>query len=142
MPGPLILTYGCITAWSVSLNPNGSTYASSSASGNITIHSADPADFGRKLSSIPSGRVKFGMSCRHVRNSISRTHEILSHFLHIHIQSPDGRRVALGLETGQIFVFDLESNTLWTTFTSHAMPMRSISWSADSSVSVIFDSLV
>jgi len=48
----------------------------------------------------------------------------------------------LGLETGQIFVFDLESNTLWTTFTSHAMPVRSISWSADSSVSVIFDDLV
>ncbi|KAF5363611.1 hypothetical protein D9756_000118 [Leucocoprinus leucothites] len=100
-------------SWSVSLNPNGSTYASSSASGNITIHSADPSEFGKKLSSIPSGRVKFGMNCRH---------------------SPDGRKVALALETGQIYVFDLEANALSTTFTSHAMAVRSLSWSADSSL--------
>lgn len=76
------------------------------------------------------------MNCRHVRRSVS---SILSKFLHIYIQSPDGRKVALGLETGQIYVFDLESNTLSTTFTSHAMPVRSISWSTDSSVSVICD---
>jgi len=100
-------------SWSVSLNPNGSTYASSSASGNITIHSADPNNFGERLSSLPSGRVKFGMNCRH---------------------SPDGRKVALALETGQIFIFDLESNALSTTFTSHAMAVRSLAWSADSSL--------
>ncbi|EKM79801.1 hypothetical protein AGABI1DRAFT_113083 [Agaricus bisporus var. burnettii JB137-S8] len=100
-------------SWSISLNPSGSTYASSNASGNVTIHSADPSNFGERLSSIASGRVKFGMNCRH---------------------SPDGRKIALALETGQIFVFDLEASSLLTTFTSHAMAVRSLSWSADSSL--------
>lgn len=37
-------------------------------------------------------------------------------------------------ETGQIFIFDLESNSLTTTYTSHAMSVRSLAWSPDSSV--------
>lgn len=51
------------------------------------------------------------------------------------IQSPDGKRVAMSSDAGQIFIFDLESETLATTFTSHAMSVRSLAWSPDSSVS-------
>jgi WD repeat-containing protein 61 len=39
-------------------------------------------------------------------------------------------------ETGQIFIFDLESNSLSAAFTSHAMSVRSIAWSPDSTVRV------
>lgn len=49
-------------------------------------------------------------------------------------QSPDGRRLAMSSETGQIFVFDLETNSLSAAFTSHAMSVRSVAWSPDSSV--------
>ncbi|KAJ8081932.1 Ski complex subunit Rec14 [Marasmius tenuissimus] len=101
-------------AWSVSLNPSGSTYASCGGSGKATIHSAQlDGSFGERLSTIPSGRTKFGMYCAH---------------------SPDGKRLALSSESGQIFIFDLESSSLLNTFTSHAMSVRSLSWSPDSSL--------
>lgn len=98
-------------SWSVSLNPtNGTTYASSGGSGNITIHSAQSHNFGESLATISSGRNKFGMYCSH---------------------SPDGKRVAMSNETGQVFVFDLESSSLSQTFQNHAMAVRSLAWSSD-----------
>jgi len=55
------------TAWSVSLNPKGSTYAATGGSGNVTIHSAEPETFGEQRTTLQSGRGKFGMQCSHVR---------------------------------------------------------------------------
>ncbi|RDB20210.1 WD repeat-containing protein 61 [Hypsizygus marmoreus] len=100
-------------SWSVSLNPNGETYASCGGSGNVSIHSAQTSNFGERLSTLPSGRHKFGMHCSH---------------------SPDGRRIAMSSETGQIFIFDIETSSLSTTYTSHAMSVRSLAWSPDSSL--------
>jgi len=100
-------------SWSVSINPKGETYASTGASGNVTIRSTEPDTFGQRLSSLPSGRNKFGMYCSH---------------------SPDGKRIAMSSETGQIYIFDLESNSLVTTYTSHAMSVRSLAWSPDCSL--------
>ncbi|KAF9004277.1 WD repeat-containing protein 61 [Cyathus striatus] len=100
-------------SWSVSLNPKGETYASTGGSGNVWIHSAKSDTFGERLATLPSNRSKFGMFCAH---------------------SPDGKRIAMSSETGQIFIFDLETNTLQSTFTSHAMSVRSVSWSYDSSL--------
>ncbi len=54
------------TAWSVSLNPKGGTYAATGGSGNVTIHSAEPETFGERRTALPSGRGKFGMRCNHV----------------------------------------------------------------------------
>ena len=54
------------TAWSVSLNPKGDTYAATGGSGNVSIHSAEPETFGERRTVLPSGRGKFGMRCRHV----------------------------------------------------------------------------
>ncbi|KAG5639837.1 hypothetical protein DXG03_003010, partial [Asterophora parasitica] len=48
--------------------------------------------------------------------------------------SPDGRRVAMSSETGQIFIFDIESSSLTATYTSHAMSVRNLAWSPDSSL--------
>ncbi|KAG7450795.1 WD repeat-containing protein 61 [Guyanagaster necrorhizus] len=97
-------------SWSVSLHPNCQIYASSGASGNVAIHSASSENFGRRLSTLPSGRSKFGLHCTH---------------------SPDGKRVALSSESGQIYIFDLETNSLATTYTSHAMAVRDLVWSPD-----------
>lgn len=55
------------TAWSVSLNPQGDTYASTGGSGNVSIHSAQTDNFGERLSTLTSGRNKFGMFCSYVR---------------------------------------------------------------------------
>ncbi|KAF8484580.1 WD repeat-containing protein 61 [Russula ochroleuca] len=98
-------------SWSVSLNPKGGTYAATGGSGNVTIHSAEPETFGERRTTLSSGRGKFGMRCNH---------------------SPDGSRVALSVDSGQIFIFDLASSTLTATYTSHAMAVRSLSWSPDS----------
>ncbi|KAI0000061.1 WD repeat-containing protein 61 [Russula vinacea] len=98
-------------SWSVSLNPKGGTYAATGGSGNVTIHSAEPETFGERRTTMSSGRGKFGMRCSH---------------------SPDGSRVALSVDSGQIFIFDLVSSTLTSTYTSHAMAVRSLSWSPDS----------
>ena len=49
-------------------------------------------------------------------------------------KAPDGKRVAMGSETGQIYLFDVESGILANTYTSHAMGVRSLAWSADSQV--------
>lgn len=98
-------------AWSVSLNPKGRTYASTGGSGNVTIHSAERDSFGERRATLPSGRSKFGMFCKH---------------------SPDGSRVAMSSETGQIYIFDIASASLSSTYTSHAMAVRSLAWSADS----------
>lgn len=100
-------------AWSVSLNPRGDTYASTGGSGNVSIHSAQTDNFGERLSTISSGRNKFGMFCSY---------------------SPDGRRIAMSSETGQIYIFDVESSALSFTFTSHAMSVRSLAWSPDSNL--------
>ncbi|KAI0827040.1 WD repeat-containing protein 61 [Trametes gibbosa] len=100
-------------SWSVSLNPRGGTYASTGGSGNVTIHSAEAGSFGERRAVLTSGRSKFGMCCKH---------------------SPDGSRVAMSSEAGQIYVFDLASNSLQTTYSSHAMAVRSLAWSADSNL--------
>ncbi|PPQ92751.1 hypothetical protein CVT25_003860, partial [Psilocybe cyanescens] len=89
-------------SWSVSLHTGGDTYASTGGSGNVLIHSARPDNFGERISTLPSGRNKFGMFCSY---------------------SPDGRRVAMSSESGQIYIFDAESATLSFTFTSHAMSL-------------------
>ncbi|KAH9977596.1 WD repeat-containing protein 61 [Lactifluus volemus] len=102
---------GAEPSWSVSLNPKGGTYAATGGSGNVTIHSAEPETFGEQRTILQSGRGKFGMRCSH---------------------SPDGSRVALSVESGQIFIFDLASSALTATYTSHAMAVRSLSWSPDS----------
>lgn len=102
---------GAEPSWSVSLNPRGSTFAATGGSGNVTIHSAEAETFGEQRTTLQSGRGKFGMRCSH---------------------SPDGSRVALSVESGQIFIFDLASGTLTSTYTSHAMAVRSLSWSPDS----------
>ncbi|KAG6886691.1 hypothetical protein C0992_002805 [Termitomyces sp. T32_za158] len=100
-------------SWSVSIHPSGQTYASSGGSGRVSIRSARPADFGTRISTLSSGRHKFGLYCSH---------------------SPDGRKIAMSSETGQIFVFDIESAALVATYSSHAMPVRSLAWSPDSSL--------
>jgi WD repeat-containing protein 61 len=61
-------------AWSVSLHPHGETYASTGSSGNVTIHSAGPDNFGQRLSTLTSGRQKFGMFCTHVRRLFLASH--------------------------------------------------------------------
>ncbi|KZT06556.1 WD repeat-containing protein 61 [Laetiporus sulphureus 93-53] len=98
-------------SWSVSLHPSGETYASTGGSGNVTIHSAESKSFGERRATLKSGRAKFGMFCKH---------------------SPDGKRIAMSSETGQIYIFDLASSSLVSTYTSHAMAVRSLAWSADS----------
>ncbi|KIY48388.1 WD40 repeat-like protein [Fistulina hepatica ATCC 64428] len=50
------------------------------------------------------------------------------------LSSPDGTRAPLASETGQVYVFDIESAQLQTMLTSHAMSVRSIAWSADLSL--------
>ncbi|PPR06106.1 hypothetical protein CVT26_005333 [Gymnopilus dilepis] len=100
-------------SWSVSLHPSGESYASTGGSGNVFIHSAKPENFGERISTLSSGRNKFGMYTTY---------------------SPDGRRVAMSSETGQIYIFDTESGSLSITFTSHAMAVRSLAWSPDSNL--------
>ncbi|KAL1943896.1 hypothetical protein VTO73DRAFT_3714 [Trametes versicolor] len=100
-------------SWSVSLNPKGGSYASTGGTGNVTIHSAEADSFGERRATLTSGRSKFGMYCKH---------------------SPDGARVAMSSEAGQIYIFDLASNALQTTYSSHAMGVRSLAWSADSNL--------
>ncbi|KAK2459951.1 hypothetical protein APHAL10511_008036 [Amanita phalloides] len=100
-------------SWSVSLHPTLETYASTGASGQVQIRSAKVDNFGERVGTLSPGRIKFGMHCAH---------------------SPDGKRIALATESGQVFIFDLESNALATAFTSHAMAVRSIAWSYDSSL--------
>ncbi|KAG8873782.1 hypothetical protein FRB98_008777 [Tulasnella sp. 332] len=74
-------------AWSVSLHPQGATYATSNASGSVNIFSAVADTFGDHLRSIPTSRSKFGMCVKH---------------------SPDGQRIALSTEAGAIYIFDIE----------------------------------
>jgi len=100
-------------SWSVSLHPKGTTYASCGGSGNLLIHSTETTTFGQHRATIPSGRVKYGLCCTH---------------------SPDGRWIAMGSETGHICIFDSQAHQLTQTYTSHAMAVRTLSWSPDSSL--------
>lgn len=54
-------------AWAVSLHPSAETYAATGASGNVTIHSAGPSNFGERIAKLESGRTRMGMSIAHVR---------------------------------------------------------------------------
>lgn len=68
------IMHGLSTAWSVSLHPSGETFAATGGSGNISIHSADPASFGERKTVLPSGRSKFGMCCKYVSAAIAFKH--------------------------------------------------------------------
>lgn len=74
----------CSAAWSVSLHPQGETYASTGSSGNVFIHSAQPNDFGQRISTLASGRQKFGMFCKHV--GIHFKHNLISDSRHSRAQ--------------------------------------------------------
>ncbi|KAF7301986.1 WD repeat-containing protein 61 [Mycena indigotica] len=100
-------------SWSVSLHPDGTTYAASGSGGKVVIYSAQADSFGKQVAKFSTGRSKYGMFCQY---------------------SPDGKRVALASETGQIYVFDVEQAALSATFTSHALAVRSLVWSADSNL--------
>jgi WD40 repeat protein len=127
-------------AWSISLHPNSETYASTGGSGNVLIHSAQVENFGERLATLSPGPQKFGMTCSHVRFFFFLRHREPAvsltppHPPCFRKKSPDGKRVALAAESGQIFIFDLESNALATSFHSHAMSVRSLAWSYDCNV--------
>ncbi|TFK63454.1 WD40 repeat-like protein [Pluteus cervinus] len=104
-------TKGDSPAWSVSLHPAGEQYASTGASGNITLRSAKAEDFGAVLSALQPRSQTFGLCCAY---------------------SPDGNRVAMTAENGEIFIFDSVRGSLVSTFTSHVMPVRTLSWTPDS----------
>ncbi|KAG1737351.1 WD40-repeat-containing domain protein [Suillus occidentalis] len=70
-------------SWSVSLNPNGMTYAGTSSSGNVNTYSANPDSFETRQAVLTSGRSRRGMVCVH---------------------SPDGTRVALSNGAGQLLL--------------------------------------
>ncbi|KAF8520736.1 WD repeat-containing protein 61 [Hysterangium stoloniferum] len=101
--------------WAVSLHPNGSTYASTGSDGNVTIRSAVSVNFGSPIQQLSPGKTKFGMSLSY---------------------SPDGSKIALSSETGQIYLFDIEASQLLNTYTSHAMCVRSLAWSLDNQLLV------
>jgi hypothetical protein len=78
-----------VVAWAVSLCADGKTYASTGASGAITVHSAEPLSpeidgdtFGQRLAQIPTGRSKFG--------------------LYLDYNPVDSTRIAMSNETGQV----------------------------------------
>ena len=54
----------------------------------------------------------------------------------IPVQSPDGSKIAMSSETGQLYLFDIDSSQLLNTYTSHAMCVRSIAWSPDGQVRI------
>lgn len=62
------LVFG-VTAWSVSLHPDGRTYAATGGAGNVTIHSAETSNFGQQIAKLEAGRSKFGMFTAHVCTS-------------------------------------------------------------------------
>ncbi|GJJ15851.1 hypothetical protein Clacol_010129 [Clathrus columnatus] len=101
--------------WAVSLHPNAQSYASTGSDGAVTIRSASSSDFGSGIHNMSPGKTRYGMSLAH---------------------SPDGSKIALSSETGQIYMFDLESSQLLNTSTSHAMCVRSLAWSPDSQLLV------
>lgn len=95
------VTGQCITAWSVSLNPKGGTYASTGGSGNVSIHSADSATFGERRTTLPSGRSKFGMYCKHVGSPSSNLQPY--HYLVSSIRLPCTLADVLVTHTSPIF---------------------------------------
>ncbi|KAF8549938.1 WD40 repeat-like protein [Imleria badia] len=115
---------GAEPSWGVSLNPKGGTYAGTSGAGNVNIYSVSPDSFGVRQAVLSSGRNKHGMACKHVRPTPCMS-------LYVDTFRPDGKRIALSSESGHVFIFDLESGSLVTTYTSHAMAVRSLAWSYD-----------
>ncbi|KAG8782577.1 hypothetical protein FRC12_020637 [Ceratobasidium sp. 428] len=99
------------STWSVSMHPSGDSYASTGNGGSVFICSTAPETFGETKGRLTSGRAKFGMCIKH---------------------SPDGNNLALSSDTGQIFVFNIETQQLVVTYASHAMCVRSLAWSSDS----------
>ncbi|KIJ57269.1 hypothetical protein M422DRAFT_57612 [Sphaerobolus stellatus SS14] len=102
---------GAEPVWAVSLHPQGTMYASTGSDGNITVRSATQDDFGSSKQHLSPGKNKFGMALQY---------------------NPDGSKIALSSESGQIYLFDVESSQLLNTYTSHAMCVRSLAWSPDS----------
>ncbi|EJT50509.1 hypothetical protein A1Q1_00175 [Trichosporon asahii var. asahii CBS 2479] len=48
------------------------------------------------------------------------------------VYSPDGKQLAIGMETGHVHVVDVATTSVIATYTAHAMAVRALSWSPDS----------
>lgn len=75
---------------------------------------------------------------QHRSFSVDTLPRSFAHHHQTNSQSPDGKRIALSSESGHVFIFDIESGSLVTTYTSHAMAVRSLAWSYDGQVSLVY----
>lgn len=146
-----------IPAFACALHPQSSAYAWAGRSSKIGIRSIVPDSLGDQetqdgeangngLSSseavgkgplggegkiVDTGKGKFVMDMKYV--------SFFSHYdshdwSQADDQSPDGRQLALSTENGHITILDAESQSVVATYQSHAMAVRTISWSHDSQV--------
>ncbi|ORY22977.1 WD40-repeat-containing domain protein [Naematelia encephala] len=111
-----------IPAYAVGLHPNNKCWAWSGRSSKLAVrqmneeveangHGVGQGPLSGETSVIDTGKSKFGMDLKF---------------------SPDGQQLALASESGQIIVVDTTTQSIISTYTSHAMAVRTLSWSPDS----------
>ncbi|GHJ83698.1 hypothetical protein NliqN6_0100 [Naganishia liquefaciens] len=128
-----------LPAWAVAMHPDGRSWACTGQSAKVGFYTdlADIAEtldvdlentgaehqddedqddktsqsLGKLVKVIETGRGKFGMDLKY---------------------SPDGKSLALAAETGHVTIIDVETQSVVTTHASHAMCVRTLSWSPDS----------
>ncbi|KAK4683813.1 WD repeat-containing protein 61, partial [Tremellales sp. Uapishka_1] len=109
-----------LPAFSAALHPESKCWAWSGRSSKIAIRPITDSDVGGESSrgslggagkTIETGKGKFGMDVKF---------------------SPDGKQLAVATEAGHVFIVDVETSAVVATYSSHAMAIRTISWSPDS----------
>lgn len=142
-----------LSAWSVSMHPSGSSYASTGQGARVGFYriSENEDDIpmngdgamggsgglsGECLKLIEVGKEKFGMDICYVSRALNSQWDLPTD-PGIIAQSPDGKNLALSTESGRIIVIDVETQAVIASHASHGLCSRTVSWSPDSQVSVV-----
>ncbi|WOO84491.1 WD repeat-containing protein 61 [Vanrija pseudolonga] len=110
---------GELPAYAAALHPSSSAFAWSGRGSRLAIRALDLSAEDEAGAGILSGtgsvvetvKGRFGMDVQF---------------------SPDGAQIAVGMETGHVVIVDAETATVLTTYSAHAMGVRTVSWSPDS----------
>lgn len=123
----------CPDAFVTALHPSGRFFASTGQGASLSLHSAQPDSFGKHVVTSPPP------SSIHEPSSTSSTYGICLSF------SPSGQIIAVGTLRGHVHLYHLQSDNemrLVATVSSHAAPIRSVTFDSIKTIKGQQDSVV
>ncbi|KAJ1544402.1 WD repeat-containing protein 61, partial [Cladochytrium tenue] len=132
-----VIDAGPVEAWSTTFSPDGRQIAAGTHAGKVNIWSVETGEQEKPLDT----RGKFVLSIAYVRSAAAQPPALSTAYFacaptrHPTFNlSPNGMYLACGAENGSIHIFDVPTGKLLHSLPGHAMNVRSLTFSPDSSL--------